>query len=996
MILDQKVLLQGKDAPVEQVTHSHRNKLFLHRDFTFDDDVWNLHFRATTAKRPSDSKLSFRAFPSSVKDDVKEFIARDCWGADLSNDTIISILSTLRQAIAFLEQRHENDFSPTNLSRADATAIEEHFTYLKDPYSQRRRVACIAQFAAFLRERHAGEPADFRPDPSTIPLTTNKGRSYSQGLEKVIPDEVSDALMEAIHRHGLMTDTFEQLIVLNDWMRDLARRLPNNVLLVIAGRIVPEWERSWQGWMGKAEIVELKEMAPENLCLLVDRYYAYIHGSKPNSTQVEAIAQFARGLPMAATTVVQLWVKYGKEDFQAVRPQVVADLVDRLLEGVPEALRPAFEAAAVLRYFNVDTLNMLLEDSNGEAWYAELRRWPFIRPRQEGLAVHDTMREMINEALYMRTPAHFQTLHERAARFYGARLEKTTGDKRERYILERLYHRLHVDEDSGMQLFQKLAEEFTSYRLVNRLRALLCDMNSYPLKQENSCLWRGYYNARLAHLEAQINSAEEMYQTIGENERVEPKLRAYALCDWGGILCRRERLYQPCIAEKAVHLLESSLKIGGSNDVKLAMSWAYLSDIYIAQTNWEKALFYLDQARTFFAERHDYSGLLNVLKYERGIYGRQGDLRKVFGVDQEMRDTYSAAGKPSYLSTYVAPSLDWMWAGRYAEVEKNFRAVSEAVGPIQDQEYQCWKTRDLALCLGLQGKCTEALAMAEEGLSLARDLGRIGELDVSLALSISGITCLKCGMLDRAEENLTQSLAEVPELVDAHREIALVSLATLYEALKAFDKAEHFYQLAHTEAHRLDRNYFECGALTGMIRVRYAQNNSTAIPPLWTEAKRLAQKYEYNDYFTSLFLTRGHLTWDGLIPEWESGFDSALRHYQHALIYALRYNRFLLDEALSGREQGLPLRPIILHCLEHGEEGQHMLIALRDWWQSGINDIGTSRPDTISPFPESILLLEAERIARQREPGDGSSQKDVGEQIDAALTMANGEERLSL
>ncbi len=72
-----------------------------------------------------------------------------------------------------------------------------------------------------------------------------------------------------------------------------------------------------------------------------------------------------------------------------------------------------------------------------------------------------------------------------------------------------------------------------------------------------------------------------------------------------------------------------------------------------------------------------------------------------------------------------------------------------------------------------------------------------------------------------------------------------------------------------------------------------------------------------------------------------------------------------------------------------------MLIALRDWWQSGINGIGTSRPDTISPIPEGIPLLEAERIARKREPGDGSPQKDVVEQIDTALTMANGGERLS-
>ncbi len=104
-----------------------------------------------------------------------------------------------------------------------------------------------------------------------------------------------------------------------------------------------------------------------------------------------------------------------------------------------------------------------------------------------------------------------------------------------------------------------------------------------------------------------------------------------------------------------------------------------------------------------------------------------------------------------------------------------------------------------------------------------------------------------------------------------------------------------------------------------------------------------------------------------------------------ALQRALRYNRFLLDEVLSGRPQGSPLQPIVPQCLEHGEEGQQMLTALRDWWKTGVNDIGTPRPDTISPIPEGIPLLEAERIVREHEPGDGSPQKSVIQQIEAAM-----------
>lgn len=186
--------------------------------------------------------------------------------------------------------------------------------------------------------------------------------------------------------------------------------------------------------------------------------------------------------------------------------------------------------------------------------------------------------------------------------------------------------------------------------------------------------------------------------------------------------------------------------------------------------------------------------------------------------------------------------------------------------------------------------------------------------------------------------------------------------------------------------------YSECAALTGLVRVKYAQGGYAAIPPLLVEAEQLAQQYEYNDHLASLRLTQGHIAWDGHIPAWGNGFDSALRYYQQALIYALRYNRFLLDEVLSGRPQGSPLRPIIPYCLARGEEGRQMLIALRDWWQTGVNDIGAPRPDTISPIPEGIPLLEAERIAREREPGDGSPQKSVVAQLDAALPSEAAQE----
>jgi len=52
-----------------------------------------------------------------------------------------------------------------------------------------------------------------------------------------------------------------------------------------------------------------------------------------------------------------------------------------------------------------------------------------------------------------------------------------------------------------------------------------------------------------------------------------------------------------------------------------------------------------------------------------------------------------------------------------------------------------------------------------------------------------------------------------------------------------------------------------------------------------------------------------------------------------------------------------------------------------------VTSIHPACPDTISPIPEGIPLLEAERIAREREPGDGSPQQTVVERIEETIGM---------
>jgi tetratricopeptide (TPR) repeat protein len=805
--------------------------------------------------------------------------------------------------------------------------------------------------------------------------------------KKLTADFLAD-LQKAANRRRivLMLDTFEQMTALEDWAREVAQQLPVNVLLVIAGRALPNWDRAWAGWMANAQVEELKPMSEDDMRELVRRYYATLRGGEPDPKQVEAIIRFARGLPMVVTSAVQLWVKYGVEDFQAVKPEIVANLVDRLMEGVPKAMVPALEAAAIVRWFDQPILRAVMAQEDVRDVYNELRRFPFVRTRAEGLALHDAVREIMDENLRVQDAERHRELHERAAAYFEKRLEKATGEEAERLELERLYHRIRADEETGIQLFQEMAEELVRYRLVNRLRALLNDVNTYPLERENSRLWREYYNARLAHLEARLSDAEKIYRAIGENEYIESKLRSYALCDLGELEVRLDRLSQPEGKKIAREHLELCIQIAPRIDEKLVVVFSHLRVLALQERRWNNYVALLEQQMDFARKTSTYAILYGYAS-SKGVYAVLGDWRKAINATVEGLRMLRTIPRIPFLEVRLKGHCSWAFAlaGRFHDAEIDTRDSLAVLNVIGDTTYQAGLLSNLGLALGLQGKFSEAFSAFRQALTQFEqsDLsyGSKGE-----TLGYMGLVQVKRGDLLDGEKSLTLSLIYKQKKHDyAGLQEIFVWLGELFEIKMQINKAENCFSKALEVK---GRYYLDCWALTGLIRVKHAQGDYPAIPPLLAEAEGLAQQYEYNDHLASLRLTQGHIAWEGNAPAWENGFDAALRYYQHALIYALRYNRFLLDEVLSGRPQGTPLRPIIPECLKRGEEGRRMLIALRDWWQTGVNDIGTPRPDTISPIPEGIPLLEAERIAREREPGDGSPQKSVVEQIEAALERA--------
>ncbi len=785
----------------------------------------------------------------------------------------------------------------------------------------------------------------------------------------------------------LMIDTYEQISMFGRWISGLARSLPENVLLVVAGRGIPDWDRLWQGWIGSAELIEQKEMTPEEIGLLVQRYYAHIQGGHLDPAQVEKIVQFARGLPVVATTVVRLSVEYGgqMEDFQAVRPKVVADLAERVLEDVNPMLRPAFEVAAALRLFNVETLQALLGGENIDVIYAELERWPCIRPRREGLSVQSSMRDMLNEGLRIRAPQRFRMLHEQAAQYYDSQLLEATADEGQRLELERLYHRIQADEEAGLRLFQEMAETLANLHMTHRLRLLLNDVNTYELESENSRSWVEYYRGRLAYLENRFSDAENIYQAVSDSGLAESRLRAYALCDWAAILTTRERLSQPGGVEKAFEVLDRSQRLAPKMDSKLIYILSRQRYVHIFLSEWEQGITLLKRQRKWLEENGDSFGVIDANISLHAIYGQIGDYKESLSLRARALQEMAQLPDNPILKARLTGRHPWtvLWSGRYHEAEAGIAESLAYAEQVEDLATQADMQTYLAFALGLQGKYEEAEKYFTASVANIETMSTEFAGKLGVAYGLWGAILLRQGELGRASNFLSLSLQSKLDLHDnlGIPEI-LVWLGELSEVSGDLEAAKDYYEQHLDNYQKIGRKYFDCAALTGLARVAYARGKYKAARKLWTKAESIAQKYEYNDRLAALYLARGYAIRKGDIPGWEKGFKPALRSFQLALIYGLRFNRFLLDTLLAGSFAS-PLSPLVPYLKSEDKKGQKYLEALQEKWRKGKNEIKSDRHGTISVLPESISLKEAEQISRQREPGAGNLQKTVVEQLRA-------------
>ncbi|MUL37845.1 AAA family ATPase [Gloeocapsopsis dulcis] len=254
--------------------------------------------------------------------------------------------------------------------------------------------------------------------------------SFLNTLQTAMNLQVADSisiLAEKLCRHVVFLDTYETLVPLDEWLREVfLPQLSETTLTVIASRYAPA--NAWRidpGWQALMYALPLRNLSPEESQIYLTRRQIPV-------TQHQAVLDFTYGYPLALSLVADAFAQRQDFCFQPeAAPDVVKILLEKFLQAVPtSAHRMALQACALVRSSTEALLAEMLAMTDVHYLFEWLRELSFVDSGISGLFPHDLAREVLIADLRWRNPEFYVELHKRARSYYTTQLQQSQDQQR--------------------------------------------------------------------------------------------------------------------------------------------------------------------------------------------------------------------------------------------------------------------------------------------------------------------------------------------------------------------------------------------------------------------------------------------------------------------------------------------------------------------------------------------------------------------------------------
>lgn len=253
------------------------------------------------------------------------------------------------------------------------------------------------------------------------------------GGESQDVDDVATRLASLGDRVVLLLDTYEVLRPLDPWLRQaFVPALSDRVRIIFAGREPPM--TGWPSSMGALfRSLPLGNLPREDANALLQQ--AGIVGA-----DADRINRIARGHPLSLRLAAAALLEYPGIDHEASTVNALVEALTELFLGhLDPATRRVLDAASVVRRPTMSLLAAMLPEAAPQDAIERLRSLPFVEVSNDGLVLHDTVREVV--AAYLRSSDPDRSRRYRVAAWRRLRDEVARASPEEmwRYTADLLY-----------------------------------------------------------------------------------------------------------------------------------------------------------------------------------------------------------------------------------------------------------------------------------------------------------------------------------------------------------------------------------------------------------------------------------------------------------------------------------------------------------------------------------------------------------------------------
>ncbi|NBD28356.1 LuxR family transcriptional regulator [Paenibacillus glycinis] len=222
----------------------------------------------------------------------------------------------------------------------------------------------------------------------------------------------------------LAFDTFEEMQDMETWLRDrLIPWLPEGGIVLTAGRypLKGSWVQK-PAWRERLKQVLINHLDRSDCMDYLQRC------GLSDENRMERIWRQTKGHPLTLSLAA---ARDGKEESHAGVPNQIwfGEIAALWLKEVPnQELRKWVEAASILRHFNLELLEHVMQEKLSPIIFDQLVAFSFVRKSERGWQLHDLMQDSVSELLKERSPRLYKQLRERSASFYaGVLLNRDEG-----------------------------------------------------------------------------------------------------------------------------------------------------------------------------------------------------------------------------------------------------------------------------------------------------------------------------------------------------------------------------------------------------------------------------------------------------------------------------------------------------------------------------------------------------------------------------------------